>query len=132
MSNITIDVQKSDTWKVQSAIAINFILSKDVHKESVMPSMSDKTEFMIMQTMVLLNFVTHVFQGTKLVPNERENERERERERERESNFVLDSFQLLCYKCHKKKFKCGGSYLQSPNWIKKAVINPKNGDDKYS
>ena len=86
--------------------------------------MSDKTEFMIMQTMVLLNFLTHVFQGTKLVPNERE--------RERESNFVLDSFQLFCYKCHTKNFKCGGSYLQSPDWIKKAVINPKNGDDKYS
>ena len=98
--------------------------------------MSDKTEFMIMQTMVLLNFLTHVFQGTKLVPNERERKRERtrerERERERESNFVLDSFKLFCYKCHTKNFKCGGSYLQSPDWIKKAVINPKNGDDKYS
>ena len=86
--------------------------------------MSDKTEFMIMQKMVLLNFLTHVFQGTKLVPNERERKRER--------NFVLDSFQLFCYKCHTKNFKCGGSYLQSPDWIKKAVINPKNGDDKYS
>ena len=97
MSNITIDVQKSDTWKVQSAIAINFILSKDVHKERVMPSMSDKTEFMIMQTMVLLNFLTHVFQGTKLVPNERERKRERTRERERErERAILFSIHFNC------------------------------------
>ena len=62
-----IDVQKSGTLQVQLAIAINFILSKDVHEECVMPSMSDKTKFMIMQTMLLMKFLTHVFQGTKLV-----------------------------------------------------------------
>ena len=46
----------------------------------------------------------------------------------RDSNFILDSVQLLYYKCHKINFKRGGSYINSPDWIKKkkATINPKN------
>ena len=34
------------------------------------------------------------------------------------------------YKCHRVNFKRGGSYTDSPDWIKKAIINPKNEDDK--
>ena len=35
-------------------------------------------------------------------------------------------------KCHKVNFKCSGSYIDSPDWIrkKKTTINPKNTDDK--
>ena len=38
----------------------------------------------------------------------------------------------MYYKCHKLDFKCGGSYIDSPDWIKnkEATINPKNEDDK--
>ena len=48
------------------------------------------------------------------------------------SNFVLESVQLLYYKCQEINFKYGGSYIDSPDWIKKkkATINPKNTDDK--
>ena len=51
----------------------------------------------------------------------------------RVSDFIFDSVQLLYYKCHKINFKRGGSYIDSPEWIKKikATINPKNEDDKY-
>ena len=50
----------------------------------------------------------------------------------RESDFIFDSVQLMYYKCHKVDFICGGSYIDSPDWIKKkkATINPKNTDDK--
>ena len=50
----------------------------------------------------------------------------------RGSGFVFDSVQLLYYKCHKINFKRGGSYIDSPEWIKKkkATTNPKNTDDK--
>ena len=50
----------------------------------------------------------------------------------RESVFIFDLVQLLHYKCHKRNFKDGGSYLDSPDWIKKkkVTINPKNTDDK--
>ena len=36
----------------------------------------------------------------------------------------------MYYKCHKVNFKRGGSFIDSPDWIKKkkATINPKNED----
>ena len=37
----------------------------------------------------------------------------------RVSAFVLDHFQLLYYKCHKINLNCGGSYIDSPDWIKR-------------
>ena len=38
----------------------------------------------------------------------------------------------MYYKCHKVNFKRGGSYIDSPDWIKKkiSIISPKNEDDK--
>ena len=52
--------------------------------------------------------------------------------RERESDFIFDSVRLLFYKCHKINIKHGGSYIDSPVWIKKekATTNPKKEDDK--
>ena len=47
------------------------------------------------------------------------------------SDFIFDSFQFLYYKCHKVIFRRGGSYVDSPDWIKKEKnINKKNTDDK--
>ena len=50
----------------------------------------------------------------------------------RRSNLIFDSVQLLYYKCHKIKFKRGGSYIDSTDWIKneKGTVNPKNEDEK--
>ena len=50
----------------------------------------------------------------------------------RESDFIFDSVQFMYYKCHKVNFKRGGSYIDSPDWIKKkkATINPKNTYNK--
>ena len=50
----------------------------------------------------------------------------------RGSHFIFDSVQLLYCKCHKINFKHGGSYIDSPDWIKKkkSTINPKNTDDR--
>ena len=43
--------------------------------------------------------------------------------------YGIDS---LYYKLHKISVKRGGSYIDSPEWLKnkKATINPKNNDDK--
>ena len=47
------------------------------------------------------------------------------------SDFIFDLVQLLYYKCQKIKFKHGGSYIDSSDWIKKKkATNPKNEDDK--
>ena len=44
MRNIIIDLQNSDTWKIQLKIAINLISSKDVDEERVMCSRSNDIE----------------------------------------------------------------------------------------
>ena len=49
------------------------------------------------------------------------------------SDFVFDSVDLLYYKLHKISLNRGGSYIDSPEWLKnkKSTINPKNiNDDK--
>ena len=40
---------------------------------------------------------------------------------------------MMYCKCHKIIFRCGGSYINSPDWIKKqkTTRNPENKDDKY-
>ena len=45
--------------------------------------------------------------------------------------FVLDYFHLLHFKCHKIYPNHGGSYIDSPDWIKnkKAAINLINKKD---
>ena len=50
------------------------------------------------------------------------------------SDFIDECVNLLYYKCHKINFKRGGSYIDSPNWIKnrKATIIPiSKKDNKY-
>ena len=48
------------------------------------------------------------------------------------SEFVFDNIDLLYYKLHKISLNRGGSYTDSPKWLKnnKATINYKNNDDK--
>ena len=50
----------------------------------------------------------------------------------RGSDLTFNSVQLLYYKYRKINVKRGGSYIDSPDWIKKkkATISPKNKDDK--
>ena len=48
------------------------------------------------------------------------------------SNFIFYNVDILFYKLHKISLNRGGSYINSPDWIKnkKATINPKNKDNK--
>ena len=36
----------------------------------------------------------------------------------KESDFIFYLVQLMYYRCHKVHFKSGGSYIDSPDWIK--------------
>ena len=38
LTNIIIDLQESDTWKIQLTIAISLLFLRDINKESVMHS----------------------------------------------------------------------------------------------
>ena len=46
--------------------------------------------------------------------------------------FIFDSVQMMYYRCYKENFRGSGSYIDSPDWIKKAkaTVNPKNTDGK--
>ena len=50
----------------------------------------------------------------------------------RGSEFIFDSVDALYYDLNKISLNRGGSYIDSPEWLKnkKATINPKNNDDK--
>ena len=47
------------------------------------------------------------------------------------SKFVFDCVNSLYYKLHKISVNRGGSYIDSPKWLKdkKTIINPKNNDN---
>ena len=49
-----------------------------------------------------------------------------------DSDFIFDCDDLLSCKYHKKNLKRGGSYIDSPSWIKnkKATINLINDNNK--
>ena len=48
------------------------------------------------------------------------------------SEFAYDSVDALYYNLNKVSLSRGGSYLDSPKWLKnkKATINPQNKDDR--
>ena len=50
----------------------------------------------------------------------------------RGSEFIFHSVDVLYYDLNKISLSRGGSYIDSPEWLKnkKATINPKHNDDK--
>ena len=48
------------------------------------------------------------------------------------SEFIFESVDLLYYSLHKISLNRGGSYIDSPDWIKskRAIVNPKNKDNE--
>ena len=63
LKDMIIDLQISDTWKIQLTIAINFISSKDVDEQCVMHSKSENIEVMLYDDAyeVLIKFLSHFF-----------------------------------------------------------------------
>ena len=49
----------------------------------------------------------------------------------RGSEFIFDTVDALYYDLNKISLSRGGSYIDSPEWLKnkKATINPENNDD---
>ena len=123
LKDIIHNLKKTDMWKFQLTIAINFVSSKDNDEECVMHSKSDNIEIMIKDKADKV--IEELFQSllsryqigleTSV----------------RGSKFIFEYVHLLYYKCHKISFKIGGSYIDSPDCIndKKATINPTNKKD---
>ena len=113
MRDILIDLQNSDTWKIQLTISINFISSKDAEEEGVMHSSYNDANIDELFDLLRLRYQDNL--ETSI----------------RTSDFIFDSTDLMYYKCHKVNFRGGGSYIDSSDWIKKkkATINLKSKDD---
>ena len=108
LKNIIINFQNSDAWKIQLTIAI--ISSKDIEEARVMPSSSVNIKFTPHSD---ANEILH-----KLFKSLRSRYKENLETSMKGSNFFFYSVEMIYYKCHKVNFRSGGSYIDSPYWIK--------------
>ena len=102
LKDITNNLKKSDTWRIQLTITINFICSKDDNdEERVMHSKSDNIQIMINDKVD--EVIKKLFDS--LIGLEKSM---------RGSDFIFDCVHLMYYKCHKINPNRGGSYIDFP------------------
>ena len=114
----------SSEWKIQLKMAIKFISSKDSDETRTMHTKSNNVEILIgSETNEIIKDLFESFL---------QKYQEGLEESMRGSEFVYDSVDVLYYNLNKVSLSRGGSYIDSPKWLKnkKATINPKNKDDK--
>ena len=122
LKDIINNLKKSGTWKIKLTIAHNFIYSIDNDKERVMHSKSDNIEIMIYDEADEVNI--NLFDSLK-------DRYQNNLESMKGIEFAFKYIQLLHYKHYKISLNRGGSYIDSPDWIKikKATANPINKKD---
>ena len=114
----------TNEWKIQINMHINFVSSNDTGEIRTIFVWSDNEEIRLGNetddiVKRLINSFLNNYQKEELILRNG-------------SNFVFESVGLLSYHIHKTSLKRGNSYIKSPEWIasKKAIINPKNKDDR--
>ena len=123
LSDMINDHKTRREWKIQLTMQINFISSKDSEETRTMYTKSHNIEIM------MGNETDKIIK--KLFESFLQNYQKNLEEPMRGSEFVPDSINLLYYHNQKVGLKRGGSYIDSPEWLKnkKATINPENNDD---
>ena len=119
------DYKSKGEWKIQLTAEINFIsLKPDSNETRVMHTKSDNEEIMVGSD--TSKVIKELFKS--LLQRYQENLQEKMRG----SDFEFDGVNLLYYHFNKISLNRGGSYIESPKWIKNKLptINPKNNDDK--
>ena len=112
-------------WKVQLTIEVNFIsLEPGSDENRIMYTRSDNTEIMFgddNDDIIEQPFESLLQKYKEILQNKM-----------RGSEFEFDGVNFLYYDFNKTSINSGGSYLDSPKWLKdkKSTINPKNNDDK--
>ena len=115
---------KLDEWKIQINMHINFVFSNDTGEVRNVFMWSDNEE-------IRLGYKTDDI-IKRLINSFLNNYQKKELILRNGSNFVFESVGLLSYLVHKTSLKRGNSYIKSPEWLanKKAIINPKNVDNR--
>ena len=119
------DYNSKGEWKIQLTAQINFIsLKSDSDETCVMHTKSDNEEFM--NGSDTDEIIEELFKS--LLQRYQENLQEKMRG----SDFAFDGVNFLYYDFIKISISRGGSYIDSPKWLKnkKSTINPKNNDYK--
>ena len=104
-------------------MAINFISSKGSDETRTMHTRSNNVEVMVgSETNEIIKYLFESFL---------QNYQEGLEEPMRGSEFVYDGVDVLYYNFNKVSLSRGGSYIDSPKWLKdkKATINPQNKKD---
>ena len=117
-----INDHKTKEWKVQLNMYINFISSKDTRETRTIYVLSDNEEIRWgNETDDVINNLFESFLN---------NYQKEEQLMRGGNNFNFENVASLQYSLYKTKSKRGGSYIDSPEWIrnKLATINPKNYD----
>ena len=111
-------------WKIQWTMAIIFISSKDSNETSIMHTKIDNID------VIIGNETDEIIE--KLFKSLLQRYQKNLEESMRGSDFFYDYVDLLYFKFHRIRLNRGGSYIDSPKFLKnkKATINPKNNDDK--
>ena len=112
-------------WKVQLAIEVNFISLKSGSDETrIMYTRSDNIEIMFGDDND--DIIEQLFESLLLKYEENLQNKMRGPE------FEFDGVNFLYYDFNKTSINRGGSYIDSPKWLKhkNSAINPKNNDDK--
>ena len=114
----------SNEWKIQINMHINFVSSNDTGEIRTIFVWSDNEEIR------LGNETDDIIK--RLINSFLNNYQKEEIILRNGSNFVFESVDLLSYHIHKTSLKRGNSYIKSPEWVanKKAIINPKNVDNR--
>ena len=104
---------------MENSMANNFIYSIDNDEECAMHSKSDNIEIMIND---------EADEVIKVLLDSLKNRYQKNLESMKGSEFVFNYVHLLYYKFHKINPNQGGSYKESPDWIKskKPTINPNS------
>ena len=116
--------ETSSEWKIQLTMAVNFVFSKDSDETRTIHTKMNIVEIMMgSETDEIIkdlfeSFLKKYQEGLE--------------ESMRGSEFSYDSVDALYYNLNKVSLSRGGSYIDSPKWLKnkKATINPKNKDGK--
>ena len=119
------EYKQKGEWKVQLTIEVNLISLKPGSDETrIMYTRSNNIEMMFGDDND--DIIEQLFES--LLKNYEENLQNKMRG----SEFEFDGINFLYYDFNKTSINRGGSYIDSPKWLKdkKSTINPKNNDDK--